>query len=59
MSTQRPDTRFISRGRLDGLFRARPSGGGPDRTGDPARARAAAVDELDTQLSKLSTTGPA
>lgn len=50
MNARPLNTRFISRGRLNGVVRQRPSGGRPTEGGNtqPGRVQSAA-DELDTQ----------
>jgi hypothetical protein len=44
-----PHTTFVSRGRLNGVLRQRPSGGGPAEASATQPGREHSVDELDTQ----------
>lgn len=50
MSEAPPHTQFVSRGRLNGVLRQRPSGGGPAEgaSTQPGREQSG-LDELDTQ----------
>lgn len=50
MSAPPPHTKFVSRGRLNGVLRQRPSGGGPAEgaTTQPGREQLG-TDDLDTQ----------
>ena len=49
MSGPPPHTTFVSRGRLNGVLRQGPSGGGPVEGSATQPGREHSVDELDTQ----------
>ena len=49
MSGPPPHTTFVSRGRLNGVLRQGPSGGGPAERSATQPGREQSVDELDTQ----------
>lgn len=49
MSGPPPHTTFVSRGRLNGVLRQGPSGGGPAERSVTQPGREQSVDELDTQ----------
>lgn len=50
MSGTPPQTTFVSRGRLNGVLRQRPSGGGPaEGSGTQPGREQSGLDELDTQ----------
>ena len=49
MSGPPPHTKFVSRGRLNGVLRQGPSGGGPVEASSTQPGREHSVDELDTQ----------
>jgi hypothetical protein len=44
-----PNTTFVSRGRLKGVLRQGPSGGGPVEAGATQPGREQSIDDLDTQ----------